>query len=633
MTYFRSILSIVFISITFTTYDAEAQISRGGTPPSFSATVKDSVPMILMPVVNVDSLLQNDTVNDFSYRFGYAFDVDMGLYNSGTWDTLTNGDRIWRLRISSPDAFSINLIYDDFGLPQGAEFFVYSEDRSMVLGAFTGSNNKSHNKFSTDLIKGDVTVLEYYEPVYASGVRINIDKVIHAYRNTFSGNGESGSCNIDVNCPQGDDWCVEKRAVSMILLDDNTRWCSGCLINNEREDLTPYYLTANHCLTGDESTWIFRFKYWSPNCNQGNSATQWASISGSSIKVNGSVSDFALLELNDRPPSGFGVLYAGWDRSSSPSTSGVGIHHPSGDVMKISLYDNAPVVAFVNGAGVNSWKFQFDQGVLEPGSSGSPMFNQDHLVVGQLYGTTLNNFLTCDNPTGDAVYGRFDVSWDNGVGSFLDPDNTGVTFVDATSPTIYLINRTLTGTYKFAALESIHVEGNVTTNGSICQPSSIPFTTEPGSNVEIRARRIVGKPGSGPGIGSHFKAGSYVHVKATDNIDCNDNPVEGDYVDSFCNAGISMRMAEVSDTENEQIAVRIPENMVIYPNPNSGTFTIVGAAMQQITIMDASGKLVKQFNANLADRVEISGLGAGLYIVRAQMADGSVETDRVVVAP
>lgn len=276
----KSIISVATISMVLLFYNsAVAQISKGGTPPSFStSSLKDSIAIIQMPPVNIDSLIQNDTIGNFTFRFGYAIDIDMGLNSSGTWDTLQNGDKIWRLKISSQGAFSINLIYDDFWLPEGSQFFVYNEDKSMILGAFTSDvSNNPYNKFATDLVKGKTTILEYFEPAYANGGRINIDKVIHAYINTFSGHGGSGSCNVDVSCSQGDEWCVEKRAVSLILVDDNTRWCSGCLINNVRQDLTPYYLTANHCLKGDENTWIFRFKYWSPTCNQGNDAGHWVS--------------------------------------------------------------------------------------------------------------------------------------------------------------------------------------------------------------------------------------------------------------------------------------------------------------------------------------------------------------------
>lgn len=639
-----SLLIILMCICFFINNKAEGQISKGGTPPSFlTKLLTDSVHVIQMPKINTDSIIQNDTTNTSLFRFGYAIDVDFGMDNSGTWDTLPNGDKIWRLKIKSDGAYSINLIYDDFGMPEGSQFFVYSEDRNMILGAFTSLNNKSHNKFSTDLVKGDAINLEYFEPVYASGGRINIDKVIHGYINTFSrGLGHSGDCNIDVNCAQGDNWCAEKRAVSMILTDKNQALCSGCLINNARQDLTPYYLTANHCLKGDEDTWLFRFKYWSPICNQGDEPINWGSISGSSIRAHHADTDFALLELSVPPPSGFGVLYAGWDRTSDVPQSGAGIHHPNGDAMKISIFDSYIVNAVSVYEDNHYWEVQFDEGVVESSSSGSPIFNQNYRIVGQLLGSYVNNTISCDNPTGKALYGRFDVSWNLGLSTFLDPDNTGTTSIGPTSPTIYLLNRTLTGTHKFAALEEIHIEGNVEVTHnpliSFCPVSGIPFTTESGSNVTIKAKSISIHPGT------EFKAGSNVTITATDNIECADNIVEGNYVDVFCYADISNKMLLAGDSyfskdstiiaenynENnitinetkENDAVNISDNIFLYPNPTDGSFTIEftdkNESSAEIIIYNISGKIVFEKNSVSNDKiaVNICHLPKGIYIVQ-----------------
>lgn len=636
---------------------ANAQISKGGTPPSFSISpLQDSVAVIQMPTLNIDSLILNDTVTDFSFRFGYAIDVNMGLDNSGTWDTLQNGDKIWRLKVSSQNAYSINLIYDDFWLPEGSQFFVYNENKSMILGAFTSDvSNNPYDKFATDLVKGETTILEYFEPSYVNGGRINIDKVIHGYINTFSGHGNSGSCNIDISCPNGNNWCVEKRAVSLILTSDNTRFCTGCLINNVQEDLTPYYLTANHCISGDPTTWIFRFKYWSPTCNQGDDANHWVSITGSNLRANHAATDFALLQLNSPPPSGFGVLYAGWDRTATPATSATAIHHPRGDVMKISHdFNSLTAVSWTSGA-TNHWRATFDEGIVQHGSSGSPLFNQDHRVIGQLHGNQNNQCSTTDNschcsqtPIGE--YGRFDISWDGGgtpdtrLRDWLDPDNTGVTSVDATSPTIYLINRTLTGTHKFAALEDIHIEGNVPTSGPLCQPSNAPFTAEPGSNVEIKAKSITIKPGT------HFKAGSNVRITATNDIECTDNIVEGDYVNIFCNAQVSMKMAgsnsnTASNDKNiesflgndEEIKVlNLSDNITLYPNPNSGRFEIAFSDKEvkfsEIIIFDLSGKIVFERHNITENKVpiDICHLQKGTYLVQI-IHNNSSHTKKIVL--
>ena len=54
-------------------------------------------------------------------------------------------------------------------------------------------------------------------------------------------------------------------------------------------------------------------------------------------------SDGLLLLLNENIPDNYDVFFNGWDRTGTPSPSGVGIHHPSGDYKKISTYGKYPV--------------------------------------------------------------------------------------------------------------------------------------------------------------------------------------------------------------------------------------------------------------------------------------------------
>jgi hypothetical protein len=70
-------------------------------------------------------------------RIAYGHDVSLNLNNSGTWETLGNGDRIWRLRVETPGSYSIMLVYDRWVLPKGAQLFLYNDDHSDVRGAFT----------------------------------------------------------------------------------------------------------------------------------------------------------------------------------------------------------------------------------------------------------------------------------------------------------------------------------------------------------------------------------------------------------------------------------------------------------------------------------------------------------------
>tara|TARA_Y100000588_G_scaffold375019_1_gene450878 strand:+ start:8240 stop:10669 length:2430 start_codon:yes stop_codon:yes gene_type:complete len=421
---FNFIISLLMLSSVVLT-----QVSINSTPKSFSLDEETVVLTKTLPAFNVQDFLREDEnemrlMDVKPYRFANPIPVDFNMENSGTWIILEDGTSIWRLRIESKDAFSINIIYDIFNIPKGAEFFVYSENQEMILGAFTDDNHKPHGGFSTAPVVGDKIILEYNEPHDAEfRGDISISTVAHDYRNVFfnedRGYGDSGSCNNNVACSVGDDWQDEVRSVAMILTSGGSRLCTGSIINNGAQDLTPYFLTANHCLGGNNS-WIFMFNYESPVCTNQNGPTNMT-VSGSTLLENSSTSDFALLLLNETPPESYNVHYAGWDVSGSTPNIPVGIHHPSGDIKKISFdYDNA------SNSGsywdVDSW----DDGTTEPGSSGSPLFDGlTHRIIGQLYG----GVASCTN-FGYDTYGKTSVSWGLGLNNYLDPYNVGLTYLD-----------------------------------------------------------------------------------------------------------------------------------------------------------------------------------------------------------
>ncbi len=232
------------------------QISIGGTPYSFqNKQVKssDKLPQEDTPTIDINRIQQEDALNDSNSgiptRFGIEQAVNYNLNNSGLWENLPNGDRLWRLKIQAPEALSINLIYDNFYLPEGAKLFLYNEEKTQILGAFTSLNNKIDDVFGTALVYGEVTILEYYEPAKVEGEgRISINTVVHGYRYISKDNadlGSSGNCNVDAICPDGDDWRDEIKAVAKIVIGGGL--CSGSLLGNTNRDCTPYFLTANHC--------------------------------------------------------------------------------------------------------------------------------------------------------------------------------------------------------------------------------------------------------------------------------------------------------------------------------------------------------------------------------------------------
>ncbi|MFC2086424.1 trypsin-like peptidase domain-containing protein, partial [Bacteroidota bacterium] len=348
----------------------------------------------------------------------------------------------WQLNIVSKGAYSINLIYNYFDIPEGAKLFVYNKPKDNYIGAFTSRNVKNDKTFATFLVKGESIIVEYYEPASVKGLgKIAISKVIHGYKDFYSklnkGYGSSGSCNNNANCPEGEGWQNEKRSVAMILLSSNTRWCSGSLINNVHMDGTPYFLTANHCL-GGENTWIIMFNYESIGCENQDGPTN-QTIQNTTLLASNSSSDFALVQLSETPPVDYNVYYSGWTRHDTATEQSVGIHHPSGDIKKISFdydpttssdYDPSPYLSNSHWE-ITAW----DDGTTEGGSSGSPLYDQNHRIVGQLHG----GWASCSSITPD-FYGKFSMSWDHGTTSsnrlkdWLDPDNTDVMTLNGWDP-------------------------------------------------------------------------------------------------------------------------------------------------------------------------------------------------------
>jgi len=424
------------------------QAEPAGQPPvSFLLPTNYNIDTFLTPEVDRDSLLQQDLKDGLAlpFCFGYPFDVALSLANSGTWEDLPDGGRLWRLRIVCPGAFSVNLLFDSFYIPPGGRLWIYDDEGFSVLGPFTEENNKPSGKFATGLTRGQACTLEYYEPGGRKGQgRIRISRIVYGYRDVFSGPeketlwkafGDAGFCEVNVACEEGETWRAQARAVGMVLVSGGTALCTGVLLNNVREDWTPYFLTANHCLDhGGVEFWVVAFNYESPSC-ESKRVSMEQTISGASVTAADPVSDFALLKLSRRPPVSYGVYYAGWSALDTAPLRSVCIHHPRGDVKKISI-DNDPAVSAVypwNPWEVEShWKVEhWDTGSTEPGSSGAPLFDQNHRVVGQLTGGTAS--CTVD---GADYFGKLALAWE-GQGSpetrlkdWLDPDGTGTRVLD-----------------------------------------------------------------------------------------------------------------------------------------------------------------------------------------------------------
>ncbi|MEM6699225.1 MAG: hypothetical protein AAF599_12555, partial [Bacteroidota bacterium] len=167
----------------------QAQIQIPNTPQAqrYKDLIVADVPTVQMPTIDLNALQAEDEADEAAGlppRFGKRFNVDLNLDNSGRWDNLPNGGRIWRLAIESQNAISLNFTYSDFFIPKGAQMFIFTEDFTQILGAFSAANNKPDGKFATNLIFDQKIIIGYYEPRAVRGQgRIAIDGVVHGYRN------------------------------------------------------------------------------------------------------------------------------------------------------------------------------------------------------------------------------------------------------------------------------------------------------------------------------------------------------------------------------------------------------------------------------------------------------------------
>ncbi len=420
-----------------------AQLSQTGAPSHWGEIAGASVNWMEFDALDLTTLRAEDEATaqfkDAPWRFGIEHPVAWNTSNSGAWSEEAGFD-VWRLGVRAELATNWSFYLSEFDIPKGGELYVWNADRTEYLGAFTHLNHKEWGGLAIGLLEGAGVVLEYRQPQNVSMVpSLQVAQVVQGYRslltraealNSKSASegpfGNSGACNINVNCPEGADWQVEKKAVA-IIVNGGFAACTGSLVNNTSNDGTPYFLTANHCL-GNPNTWTYYFNHESSTCT-GTTGPTNMSISGGALLMSDGGSDVALIELSSTPPSSWNVEYAGWDASGSNPENATGIHHPSGDLKKICFEEDSPYTSSTGGAQV-WWINQWEAGVTEPGSSGSPLFDQNHRIIGQLYGGAAACSGSVNNGAYD-FYGRFDVSWGLGVSDYLDPQNTGLLVLDS----------------------------------------------------------------------------------------------------------------------------------------------------------------------------------------------------------
>lgn len=434
---FRWFLMLTFIS-SFCSVNAQIPTSATISLPV------DQLERYTLPKQDNQALLDQEMEERQSGRpprFATPISVRINPAKEGRWNII-GLVAVWRLRLYSPGAHSLNLGFSQYQMPEGGKLYLYDPGKTQKRGPFTPADNESHNQLWTPVFPGDELIVELQVPIDKKN-KLNIE--LSVINHDFLGFGQlsSGSCNLDIVCSAADGWdTVEPfrdaaRSVGMYSIR-GISLCTGFLVNNTQQDCTPYFLTANHCDVTPENaaSVVVYWNFENSSCRQPDSVESGENGNGSLDTYNtGAIfrsswfnADFCLIELDDPVNETANAYFAGWSAENKlPEGMVASIHHPLTEEKRISLSDDVTHFGFwgSNAAAdagnhiiINSWNV----GTTQSGSSGAPLFNAQGLALGQLHGGNA----ACGNGLYDS-FGRIFNSWEGGgtpdsrLKDWLDP--------------------------------------------------------------------------------------------------------------------------------------------------------------------------------------------------------------------
>ncbi len=392
------------------------------------------------------------------YLTGVVLEDEFDFFEMASVEVLSNGLTQWELSLAASDAKGLSVYFNDFHIPVGGKLFLETPEGAFETifqeGPVDASENNDHGRWVSGDIPGDVVKVVYRQSSSIVGeARLGIMGVGYYFRGVTRG-GSSDPCEVDVMCPEGDSWQCERDAAVRLTITQNggIYFCSGAMVNNTDKDCRQLLLTAFHCADAvSTSEWAyfkvrFNFEYLecggtiSVNSHNRTGVIELSNSDDSSTQ-GFSGSDFLIVEVEDPIISTWNAFYAGFNATGVTGHSGVGIHHPAGDRKKISNY-TSPLISTYVGAPGSHWRVTWvptetDHGVTEGGSSGSPIFDENHHIVGTLSsGASACSVGGAGGGTGPDqpdYYGKMSYHWNGSnpiveldkLKYFLDPSGSG----------------------------------------------------------------------------------------------------------------------------------------------------------------------------------------------------------------
>lgn len=444
-----------------TTADSEAVIfTDGAVSPVANRAYTSPIPLALQEEVqssehrsqadvqltplDVDHLLREDRVDNQkkNRRIGIVRPLGQDITAAaqaalGVWQVTKDGRRFWTLTIDSPGAYAIRVHLENVQLPLGAQIIVYNTaNAAEAYGPYTIDDfNKESDLWTTSIFSSRVTLEVLVPPTFDDNQPLFLVRELsHLYANPDTlMRPMEGSCHNDVTCHSN--WSTQAQAVALytfIANDGSAKLCSGALLNDlDTDTFEDYFLTAHHCVSTQAvaSSTEFYWLYQTATCNgTPPSLTSVPRTNGGADLISASsTNDHSFLRIRNETPGG--LVYLGWTTAAlSQGQDLVGMHHPDGAYKRISFGD-------LDTSDTNFWVVVWHDGVTEKGSSGSPVFNIDKRVVGQLQGGDSS----CSEPDSPDDYGRFDKTYSSiqrwlAIGGTINV-NSAYTGVEQGTPT------------------------------------------------------------------------------------------------------------------------------------------------------------------------------------------------------